>query len=119
MRSRCAASGTRGPRSMSVSLRRLMRVRLNVRVDESQGGSRGLQHAPASHPFVRPLQLFGRDGEWIDDHDPALAQVIDAELADLRIGALMIVDEIMQVGALVRPNAANRFSHRAIESGVG
>src|ERR1700737_4619540 len=71
-------------------LRRLMRVRLNVRVDESQGGSRGLQHAPASHPFVRPLQLFGRDGEWIDDPDPALAQAIDAEPAGLRIWRLMM-----------------------------
>ena len=56
---------------------------------------------------------------WVAHHEAALAQVLDFQRRDLRIALAVIVDEIMEVGALVRVDAPHRLAHRAIEGDIG
>src|SRR5688572_10623399 len=54
-----------------------------------------LDHIPALEPLVGALHLVERDRRGVADLQPALAQVLDLERRDLRIGLGVVVDEIM------------------------
>src|SRR4029077_20466924 len=47
------------------------------------------------------------------------SQIVDGELCDLGIFVLVVIDEIMEVRALVRIYAAYRLAHSAVEGAVG
>src|SRR5262249_42939607 len=76
-------------------------------------------HAPALEPVVGALHLLERDRRGIADHEAALAQVFHLQRRNFRIALGVIVDEIVQIGALVGVDAAHRLAHRAVEGGVG
>ena len=84
----------------------LIAVGLHVHVDKLGGATDGVEEAPALHPIIGALQLLGRDRRRIDHEDAALAQVVDRELGDLGILVLVVVDEIVEVSALVGIDAA-------------
>src|SRR5262249_2648507 len=90
----------RGPRPPAL-LRRLVGVVLHVHVDEIERGGCLFQHAPALQPVVGPLHLVERNRRRITDHETALAQVFDLQCGDLRIAFGVVVDEVVQIGALV------------------
>src|SRR5688500_20301031 len=75
-------------------------ARLRVQIDEIGRTRGGLEKIPALHPLIRALQFVGRDRRRIDEIKAALAQIVDGELADLRIAIAVVVDEVMHVGAL-------------------
>jgi hypothetical protein len=60
------------------------------------------QEAPALHPVERALQLVGRDRRRVDQINPAFAQIVDRELGNLGVLVLIIVDEVVEVGACWR-----------------
>ena len=60
-----------------------------------------------------------RDRRRLDHDDPALTEFVDAERRDLRIVAGVMVDEIVQVAALVGVDPAHRLADRAVEPRIG
>src|SRR5262249_25043235 len=103
----------------AVSFRGDMAVGLHVHVNELERGSCRLQHPPALEPVVGALHLAEWDGGGITDHDPSLANIAWLKRADLWIARLVVVDEIPEISALVRIDAAHRLAHGAIERRVG
>src|SRR5215468_8065918 len=108
-------SGTRatlGNRSAVVSLH------LHVHIDELLRLADVLEESPAFHPREGAFHLVARDRRRIDHIDTAFAQIVDGKPGDLGVG-LVVVYEIVEVGALVRVDAAHRLPHRAVERAVG
>src|SRR5262245_20564303 len=93
-------------------------VRLHVHVDEVGRAGGRLEEVPALHPVVSALHFVGGDRRRVDQIEAALAQIVDGELIDLRIEFAIVVDEVVQIRALVRVDAPNRLADRAIERGI-
>src|SRR5258706_14702961 len=71
---RCESSCAIVPfRSRYGLLGRRVRARLHVHVDKLHRRFGLVQHAPALHPVIRPLQLVGRDRRRIDHDNAAFA----------------------------------------------
>src|SRR4029453_3504198 len=112
-----AQTGGRAPSERnSFSVRRsrlvlcpLVAVRLDIHVDEVGRGRGRLEEVPALHPLVSALHFGGGDRRRIDQIEAALAQIVDRELIDLRIELAIVVDEVVQIRALVRIDATHRL----------
>src|SRR5262245_65678400 len=92
-------------------------LHLNIYEIEGRGGV--LEHAPALEPLVRALHLLERDRRRIADDEAAFAQVLHLQGRDLWLCHLMVVDEVMEISALIGLDAADSLAHSARECGIG
>jgi hypothetical protein len=79
-----------------------MRVALQLGIDELTRGDGLFEHAPGLEPIVGALHFIERDRRGITDHKAALTQVLDLQRGDLRVSSAVVVDEIVEIGALRR-----------------
>src|SRR3954468_20472313 len=99
--------------------RGLVGVALNIEVDELQRGGGLFQHVPAFEPLVGPLHFVERDRRRVADDEASFPQILDLERGHFGVGLAVIIDEVVEIGALVGIDAPNRLAHRRIEGGVG
>ncbi len=64
------------------------------------------------------MHLDERDGRRIADHETAFPQILDFERSDLGVRLAVVIDEIVEIGALVCIDATHRLTHGAIEGRV-
>src|SRR2546428_10142098 len=98
---------------------RRMRLSLDVEIDEIDRRRRAFEHAPALQPVEGSLHLFEGNRGGVATHEAAPAKIVDGERRDLRIIRAVVIDEVVEVGALVGIDAPHRFAHRAVERGIG
>src|SRR5262249_42180733 len=84
-----------------------VRLVLHLEIHEIEGRGGVLEHTPALQPLVRALHLLERDWGRIADDEAAFAQVLHLQGRDLRLLPLMIVDEVVEIGALVGIDATD------------